>query len=70
LPYDRLLAPHAQGGYIAATPRDTPVQRAAPKWQGDHKIIATRYVYVFVDQKDCPAINEYIEQLLDVPSID
>jgi hypothetical protein len=62
LPFDALLTPHAEVGYITATPRATPAVLASPNFPIKREVMATNYVYGYVDQKDCPEINEYIEQ--------
>lgn len=63
LPFETLLTPHSEGGYITATPRAHPAALVAPAFPTKREIMATKYVYGFVEQKECPAIHEYIDEL-------
>jgi hypothetical protein len=62
LPFDALLTPHAEGGYITATPRAKPALLVFLDFPRRREVLATTYVYGYVEKKDCPEINEYIEQ--------
>jgi hypothetical protein len=61
LPFDALLAPFADGGYIVATERGKPATFEFPLFPRSEPVMTTHYTYSFIEQKDCPVINEYIE---------
>lgn len=63
LPFDALVAPNSNTGYITAIPRATPAALRAPKDGMNSAVLATAYVYGYVKQDDCPKIQEYIEEL-------
>lgn len=61
LPFHALLAPHAQEGFILAN-RRLKAARNDFASHGVHKPVeATRFVYTFVKQDDCPDIQTYYE---------
>jgi hypothetical protein len=63
LPIGIGITPHSDTGYITATPRLRP-----PRNPANHEVPATKYIYGFVEQKDCPAIQEWFDDVRDIPS--
>jgi hypothetical protein len=62
LPFEALIAPDPQGGYIVATPRAQPAKLQVPVHGLSDRVLATKYIYSFVPQDKCPTINAYTEQ--------
>jgi len=62
LPFETLLAPHSNTGYITATRRMKSPELEKPEFVEKHHVLATQYIYGFVEQKDCPKIQEYFDE--------
>lgn len=59
LPFETLVMPHSDGGYITATLRLKPAVLADTE---KSRVMATKYIYHFIEQKDCPAIQELVDE--------